>query len=168
MRSLLLAFFMVTSSCLFAQRYSVMPPNRYSFTTVGGGFPYAGIKTAFEVREHVFIEVQAFTDGGNLWRTDRYNDWRSLSILRALPLEPLHSEFRVGVGIVQSEERLLNQSANSFGVAPQIGYTLFIHPKCGLSSSITWPLSRAKRLTPGVLIGLEYRIGRYVKENGLH
>jgi hypothetical protein len=72
------------------------------------------------------------------------------------------------MGIVQSEERLTNLGVNSFGIAPEVGYTVLLHPQWAASSSITWPLSSASNLTPGILFSVEYRIGRYEKENGLH
>lgn len=151
-----------------AQKFGRMNPNRFTYISAGAGYPYVGGKLGYEVRPHIFLEGQALTDGGGIWKENQFNDWRSLSLIRSIPIAPLRSEIRLGMGIVQSEERVLNQKANSFGAAPQIGYTLHLHPKWAVSSSITWPMSSAANLTPGVLFSMEYRIGRYVKENGLY
>ena len=164
MATLMLLF----SVALSAQKFGGMETNRHTYISAGAAYPYVGVKLGYEIRQDVFIEAQALTDGGGIWKENVFNDWRSVSLIRALSLESLHSEFRVGMGIVQSEERLTNQRANSFGLAPQVGYTLVLHPQWSASSSITWPLSPASNLTPGILFSIEYRIGRYEKENGLH
>ena len=168
MRRILAALMLLFSVALSAQKFGGMEPNRHTYISAGAAYPYVGIKAGYEIRQDIFIEVQALTDGGGIWKENVFNDWRSLSLVRAISLESLHSEFRAGMGIVQSEERLTNQRANSFGIAPQVGYTLFLSPRWATSSSITWPLSPASNLTPGVLFSIEYRIGRYEKENGLH
>ena len=168
MRRTLAALMLLFSVVLNAQKFGGMEPNRYTYISAGAAYPYVGIKAGYEIQQDVFIEVQALTDGGGIWKENVFNDWRSISLIRALSLESLHSEFRAGMGIVQSEERLTNQRANSFGIAPQVGYTLFLHRHWAASSSITWPLSAASNLTPGILFSIEYRMGRYEKENGLH
>jgi hypothetical protein len=168
MRRIYILAMLLFSAALSAQKFGGMEPNRYTYISAGAAYPYVGIKVGYEIRQDVFIEVQALTDGGGIWKENVFNDWRSVSLIRALSLESLHSEFRAGMGIVQSEERLTNQRANSFGIAPQVGYTLVFHPQWSASSSITWPLSPASNLTPGILFSIEYRIGRYEKENGLH
>ena len=168
MRRILAALMLLFSVALSAQKFGGMEPNRHTYISAGAAYPYVGIKAGYEIRQDIFIEVQALTDGGGIWKENVFNDWRSLSLVRAISLESLHSEFRAGMGIVQSEERLTNQRANSFGIAPQVGYTLFLSPRWATSSSITWPLSPASNLTPGVLFSIEYRVGRYEKENGLH
>jgi len=159
---------LLISTVLSAQKFGGMEPNRYTYISAGAAYPYVGIKAGYEISPDVFVEAQALTDGGGIWKENVFNDWRSLSLVRAITIESLHSEFRAGMGIVQSEERLTNQRANSFGIAPQVGFTLLLHPQWAASSSITWPLSPASNLTPGVLFSIEYRIGRYEKENGLH
>ncbi|MGB1281474.1 MAG: hypothetical protein ACPG53_00890 [Schleiferiaceae bacterium] len=168
MRRTLAALMLLFSAALSAQKFGGMEPNRYTYISAGAAYPYVGVKVGYEIQQDVFIEVQALTDGGGIWKENVFNDWRSLSFVRALSIESLHSEFRAGMGIVQSEERLTNQRANSFGIAPQVGYTLFLHRQWAASSSITWPLSPASNLTPGILFSIEYRIGCYEKENGLH
>ena len=168
MRRILAALMLLFSVALSAQKSGGMEPNRYTYISAGAAYPYVGVKIGYEIRPNVFVEAQALTDGGGIWKENVFNDWRSLSLVRAISLESLNSEFRAGMGIVQSEERLTNQRANSFGIAPQVGYTLFLSPRWATSSSITWPLSPASNLTPGVLFSIEYRIGRYEKENGLH
>lgn len=168
MRRILAALMLLFSATLSAQKFGGMEPNRHTYISAGAAYPYVGIKAGYEIRQDIFIEVQALTDGGGIWKENVFNDWRSVSLIRALSLENLYSEFRAGMGIVQSEERLTNQRANSFGIAPQVGFTLLLHPKWAASSSITWPISPASNLTPGVLFSIEYRVGRYEKENGLH
>lgn len=155
MRRTLAALMLLFSATLSAQKFGGMEPNRYTYISAGAAYPYVGIKVGYEIRQDVFIEVHALTDGGSIWKENVFNDWRSLSFVRALSLESLHSEFRAGMGIVQSEERLTYQSANSFGIAPQVGYTLFLHRQWAASSSITWPLSPASNLTPGILFSIE-------------
>jgi hypothetical protein len=168
MKRLILCVFMLYSVGAAAQKFGRMNPNRFTYISAGAAYPYVGGKIGFEFRPRVFLEGQALTDGGGIWKENQFNDWRSLSLVRSIPINPLRSEIRLSMGIVQSEERVLSQKANTFGVAPQIGYTLHLHPKWAASSSITWPLSSAANLTPGVLFSMEYRIGRYVKENGLY
>ena len=168
MRRTLAALMLLFSAALSAQKFGAMEPNRYTYISAGAAYPYVGIKVGYEIREDVFIEVQALTDGGGIWKENVFNDWRSVSLIRGLSLESLHSEFRAGIGIVQSEERLTNLGVKSFGIAPEVGYTVLLHPQWAASSSITWPISPASNLTLGILFSIEYRIGRYEKENGLH
>ena len=168
MKQIFILLFSLSFIHVSAQKFGKMKPNRFTYINAGAAYPYVGAKIGYEVRPHVFLEGQALTDGGGIWKENQFNDWRSLSLVRSIPIPTLRSEIRLGMGVVQSEERVLNQKSNTFGAAPQIGYTIHLHPKWAISSSITWPLSSAANLTPGVLFCLEYRIGRYVKENGLY
>lgn len=151
-----------------AQRYNSMRANRFSYIHIGGGAPYVSLKGGFEFQPSTFVELQGHTDGGGIWRGNTYNDWRSLSLLRALRIPSMGSEIRLGCGIVQSEERILNQKSNTFGAAPQIALIKQFGENWALGGSATWPFSPAQYLTPAITLGLEYRIGRYVKENGLY
>lgn len=168
MKTILLALMLGQISVASAQQYNKMNPNRFTFISAGFAHPYVGGKIGYEIRPHVFVEGQALTDGGGIWKENQFNDWRSLSLVRSIPIVTLRSEIRAGMGIVQSEERVIGQKANTFGAAPQLGYAVHLHDCWAVTSSITWPLSAASNLTPGVLVSLEHRIGRYVKENGLY
>ena len=123
------------SATLSAQKFG-MENQQIHLHSAGAAYPYVGMKVGYEIRQDVFIEVQALTDGGGIWKENVFNDWRSVSLIRALSLESLHSEFRAGMGIVQSEERLINQRANSFGIAPQVGYALLFHPQWSASTAL--------------------------------
>ena len=145
-----------------------MAPNRFTHMTIGGSYPYVGIQIGYEYDQNTYIQLQGFTDGGGLWRENTFNDWRTLSVVQKIPLNAIKSEFRLGIGLVQTAEKLNGQKSNTFGLAPQIGYAWYPLQSLGISGSWTWPYSPATSLTTGVLIGIEYRMGRYVKENGLH
>jgi len=164
----LVLFLVLWSSNLSAQRYAAMQSNRFSYFSIGGGYPYVGIQIGYEYDQNTYIHLQGFTDGGGIWRENSFNDWRTLSVVRKIPLDPLHSEVRLGMGIVQTAEQLSQQKSNTFGAAPQVGYAWYPTNQLGISGSWTWPYSPATSLTTGVLFSLEYRIGRYVKENGLY
>ncbi len=152
----------------FGQRHSSMHANRSTFFNMGGGYPYVGVQFGYEYDQNTYLQFQALTDGGGIWKDNKFNDWRTFSVIRKIPLEPLHSEVRLGMGIVQTAEQLSQQRANTFGAAPQIGYAWHLTKNLGVMASWTWPFSPAAKLATGVLVGLEYRIGRYVKENGLY
>jgi hypothetical protein len=151
-----------------AQRYGSMHANRYSYVHVDTGIPYVSVKGGYEVQKNIHVEVQAHTDGGSIWRVNSHNDWRSLSLLRAVRIAPLQTELRCGMGILQSEERIIQQKSNTFGVAPQLAIVSNVHKNIAVGGSITWPISPALNLTPAIGMGIEYRMGRYVKENGLY
>lgn len=168
MKRLWFLLFLLFSTSVSAQKFGHMNANRYSYVSMGAAYPYVGIKAAYEIRKNTLLQVSGYTDGGGLWKENQYNDWRSLSILHSMPIAALRSELRGGIGIVQSEERLLNQKSNSFGISPEIAYALHPYKSLALTAAISWPISPAANLTPGVLFSAEYRIGRYVKENGLY
>ena len=167
-KSLLLAALIFFSTLSFGQRHTSMYANRYSFFNIGGGYPYVGVQMGYEYDKNTYLQFQALTDGGGIWKENTFNDWRTFSVIRKIPLEPLHSEVRFGMGIVQTAERLSQQRANTFGAAPQIGFAWHLTKNVGMMASWTWPFSPATALTPGVLFGVEYSIGRYAKENGLY
>ena len=150
------------------QGLNEMSANRFSFISLGGGFPYVSARMAYEATHNTYIEVQGLTDGGGVWKENVYNDWRSISLLKAFDLKPLSTEIRIGAGIVQTAEQLGQQRSNTFGMTPSLGFSTVIHPKWAVYGSIYYPISPATSLTTGISFGLEYRIGRYVKVNGLH
>jgi hypothetical protein len=168
MKKLILSFFILTVFAAYGQRSGHMRPNRFSYISAGGAYPYVGGQFGFEFDPLTYVQIQAFTDGGGIWKENKFNDWRTLSVVRYLPMKSIGSELRVGMGIVQTEERISTQKANSFGAAPQIGWMTKIRPNIGLQASFTYPISPASNLTPGILFSLECRMGRYVKENGLY
>ena len=167
-KSLVLAAFVCFSTLSFGQRHSSMHANRYTYFTMGGGYPYFGVQFGYQYDQNTYLQIQALTDGGGIWKENKFNDWRTFSVIRKIPLEPLHSEVRIGMGIVQTAEQLSQQRANTFGAAPQLGYAWHPTKNVGVMVSWTWPYSPATSLTTGVLFGVEYRIGRYAKENGLY
>ena len=152
----------------YGQGSNEMAPNRFSYISLGGGIPYVSARIAYEATHNTYIEVQGLTDGGGVWKENVYNDWRSISLLKAFDLKPLSSEIRIGAGIVQTAERISQQRSNTFGMTPSLGFSSVIRPKWAIYGSIYHPISPATSLTAGISFGLEYRMGRYVKENGLY
>ena len=169
MRRLLLLL-VLTSAYLssMGQGLEQMEPNRFSYVSLGAGFPYVSGRIAFEATHNTYIELQGLTDGGGIWRSNVYNDWRSISLIKAFDLKPLASEIRIGAGMVQTAEKITQQRSNTFGMTPSLGFSSVIHPKWAIYGSVYYPISPATSLTTGITFGLEYRIGRYVKENGLY
>ena len=145
-----------------------MESNRFSYVSLGLGFPYVSGRIAYEATHNTYIEVQGLTYGGGIWRSNVNNDWRSISLIKAFDLKPLASEIRIGAGMVQTAEKITQQRSNTFGMAPSLGFSTVIHSKWAIYGSLYYPISPATSLTTGITLGLEYRIGRYVKENGLY
>ena len=145
-----------------------MESNRFSYVSLGLGFPYVSGRIAYEATKNTYIELQGLTDGGGIWRTNVFNDWRSISLIKAIDIKPFASEVRFGAGIVQTAESIKQQQSNTFGMAPSLGFATTIKPKCSIYGALYYPISPATSLTTGITFGLEYRIGRYAKENGLH
>ena len=55
------------------------------------------------------------------------------------------------------------------GVIPQLDGIININKKVNIGVSVVWPISSAQNLIlPTTTFCIEYRVGRYVKENGLH
>jgi len=169
MRKLVLLL-VLTSICFpsLGQGLGQMEPNRFNYVSLGLGFPYVNGRIAYEATHNTYIEVQGLTDGGGIWRSNVYNDWRSISLIKAFDLKPLASEFRIGAGLVQTAEKIKQQQSNTFGMTPSLGFSTVIHSKWAIYGSLYYPISPATSLTTGITLGLEYRIGRYVKENGLY
>ena len=169
MRRLVLLL-VLTSICFpsLGQGLGQMESNRFSYVSLGLGFPYVSGRIAYEATHNTYIEVQGLTDGGGIWRSNVYNDWRSISLIKAFDLKPLASEIRIGAGMVQTAEKIKQQQSNTFGMTPSLGFSTLIHSKWAIYGSLYYPISPATSLTTGITLGLEYRIGRYVKENGLY
>ena len=169
MRRLVLLL-VLTSICFpsLGQGLGQMESNRFSYVSLGLGFPYVSGRIAYEATHNTYIEVQGLTDGGGIWRSNVYNDWRSISLIKAIDLKPLASEIRIGAGMVQTAEKNTQQRSNTFGMTPSLGFSTVIHSKWAIYSSLYYPISPATNLTTGITLGLEYLIGRYVKENGLY
>ena len=166
-----LVLLLVLASICFpslGQGLGQMESNRFSYVSLGLGFPYVSGRIAYEATHNTYIEVQGLTDGGGIWRSNVYNDWRSISLIKAFDLKPLASEIRIGAGMVQTEEKITQQRSNTFGMTPSLGFSTVIHSKWAIYGSLYYPISPATSLTTGITLGLEYRIGRYVKENGLY
>ena len=45
-----------------------MEPNRFSYVSLGLGFPYVSGRIAYEATQNTYIEVQGLTDGGGIWK----------------------------------------------------------------------------------------------------
>ena len=166
-----LVLLLVLASICFpslGQGLGQMETNRFSYVSLGLGFPYVSGRIAYEATHNTYIEVQGLTDGGGIWRSNVYNDWRSISLIKAFDLKPLASEIRIGAGMVQTAEKIKQQQSNTFGMTPSLGFSTVIHSKWAIYGSLYYPISPATSLTTGITLGLEYRIGRYVKENGLY
>ena len=61
-----------------------MESNRFSYVSLGLGFPYVSGRIAYEATKNTFIELQGLTDGGGIWRTNVFNDWRSISLIKEI------------------------------------------------------------------------------------
>ena len=116
-----LVLLLVLASICFpslGQGLGQMETNRFSYVSLGLGFPYVSGRIAYEATHNTYIEVQGLTDGGGIWRSNVYNDWRSISLIKAFDLKPLASEIRIGAGMVQTEEKITQQQSNTFGMTP--------------------------------------------------
>ncbi len=100
--------FSVVLLCAFkninAQRYQQMSSNRDNYISVGIAYPYTGVKLGLQLKPDLFIEGQALTDGGAIWKEDEYNDWRCLTILKGWQLPYVNSKLKFGGGLIQTEE----------------------------------------------------------------
>lgn len=152
----------------FGQKFQPMEPNMFTYVHAGGGNPYISGKIGYEFRPSYFVELQGFTDGGGIWNNSTYNDWRTLSLLKAVRISKIKTEIRAGAGIVQSSEQLLKQRFDSFGFAPQVSAMVLLHPNVGMGVSYTHPISSITNLSPALTVGIEYRIGRYEPNDGLY
>ena len=128
-RLLLLVILSTTCFHSVGQDVGQMNPNRFSYVSLGAGFPYVSGRIAFEATHNTYIELQGLTDGGGIWRSNVYNDWRSVSLIKAFDLKPLASEIRIGAGMVQTAEKITQQGSNTFGMTPSLGFSSVIHPK---------------------------------------
>jgi hypothetical protein len=108
-KTALVLFLFCASFSIYGQGSNEMAPNRFSYISLGGGYPYVTARIAYEGTRNTYIEVQGLTDGGGVWKENVYNDWRSISLLKAFDLKPLSSEIRIGAGIVQTAERISQQ-----------------------------------------------------------
>ncbi len=45
-----------------------MTHNRFSYASLGAGFPYVSVRFAFEATHNTYIELQGLTDGGGVWK----------------------------------------------------------------------------------------------------
>ena len=166
---LILSLMSFLSPIIYGQQNGSMESNRYSYLSLGKGPQYTAVKFGYDLKPHLYLEVQSLTDGGGLWKeSNPFNDWRALSFLGAVNLPRLRTELRVGLGIMHTSERG-STFFRSMGIAPQISNVIHVHKKIALGTSVIWPISSAQNLIlPTTVFCIEYRIGRYVKEDGLH
>lgn len=165
---IIILIFTITSTSLSAQKFGAVDPNRFTYIHLAGGNPYMGGKIGYELRSTVYLEGQAFTDGGGIWNSSSFNDWRSFSLLKAYRIQKLRTEIRGGMGIVQTSEKLFKQGLGSFGMAPQIGAYILVTPEIGIGASYTHPLTNVTNTSSAFTVGIEYRIGRYEPDDGLY
>ena len=151
-----------------AQRYQQMFPNRDNYFSIGAGYPYIGIELRHELIPSFFLEGQAFTDGGALWKEDKYNDWRCITFLKVFKLSSLHSEIRLGGGLAQSEEPPFNGQSIHIKTALHIACSYQIKRTFFLSWSATYPFSDLTNMYPGLLYSIAYRFKSYSREIGLY
>mgnify|MGYP006901753432 CR=1 FL=1 len=166
---LILVFISFWSVNIYGQHNRSMESNRFSYVSSGQGIQYTAVKIGYDIRSNLYIELQSLTDGGGIWKeSNTYNDWRVLSFLGAIDVALLRTELRAGMGIMHTNESSSN-FFKSMGIAPQISGVIRVYKKVGIGVSVVWPISSAQNLIlPTTTFCIEYRIGRYVKENGLH
>ena len=164
--------FSVALLCAFkninAQRYQQMSSNRDNYVSIGIAYPYTGVKLGLQLRPNLFLEGQALTDGGAIWKEDKYNDWRSLTILKVWQFPFENSKLKFGGGLVQTEEPPNISNKMRIETAMQLAYCFPINRTVFVSSSITYPFSKTINIYPAFLYSLEFRFKSYWKENGLH
>ena len=167
---LIISLISFCSHSVYGQKYGPMEPNRFSYLSVGQGCNYTSLKAGYDIKPNIYLEILFLSDGGRIWEElNRYNDWRSLSLLRVVNIAPLRSQLRFGVGIMHTSE---NTSAliKGMGVTPQISGVIRVHKKVAIGASVIWPIaiSPAKKLIlPTKVFTVEYTIGRYIKKSGL-
>ncbi len=166
---LILFFISFWSANSYGQHNRSMEPNRFSYVSIGQGIQYTAVKVAYDIRPNLYLELQVLSDGGGIWKSNNsFNDIRALSVLRTVNIALLRTQFRAGIGILQSRENLPT-SFMDLGVIPQLNGIININKKVNIGVSVVWPISSARNLIlPTTTFCVEYRIGRYVKENGLH
>lgn len=163
--------FSVVLLCAFkninAQRYQQMSSNRDNYVSVGIANPYTGVKLGLQLKPDLFLEGQALTDGGAIWKEDEYNDWRCLTILKGWQLPFVNSKLKFGGGLIQTEEPPFTIDKIHLQTAMQLAYSIPIIQNCLISWSITYPFSKTLNVYPAFLYSLEFRFKSYSKENGL-
>ena len=161
--------FSVALLCAFkninAQRYQQMSSNRDNYVSVGIANPYTGVKLGLQLKPDLFLEGQALSDGGAIWKEDEYNDWRCLTILKGWQLPYVKLKF--GGGLIQTEEPPFTIDKIRLQTAMQLAYSIPIIQNCLISGSITYPFSKTLNVYPAFLYSLEFRFKSYSKENGL-
>ena len=150
-----------------AQRYQRMTPNRDNYLSIGCAKSYTGVRLGLQLSPHFFLEGQALTDGGAIWKADEYNDWRCLTILKGWQLPCKNSKLKFGGGLVQTEEPPFTIDKMRFQTAVQLAYSIPINQNYFISWSITYPYSKILNINPVILYSLEYRLRTYSKANGL-
>ena len=138
--------FSVALLCAFkiinAQRYQQMASNRDNYVSIGIAYPYTRVKLGLQLKPDVFIEGQALTDGGAIWKEDKYNDWRSLTILKVWQFPFTNSKLKFGGGLVQTEEPPNISNKMRIETAMQLAYCFPINRNVLISWSITYPYSK--------------------------
>ena len=164
--------FSIALLCAFkninAQRYQQMSSNRDNYVSIGIAYPYTGVKLGLQLKPDVFLEGQALTDGGAIWKEDKYNDWRSLTILKVWQFPFTNYKLKFGGGLVQTEEPPNISNKMRIETAMQLAYCFPINRSVLISWSITYPYSKTLNIYPAFLYSLEFRFKSYTKENGLH
>ena len=151
-----------------AQRYQQMASNRDNYVSIGIAYPYTGVKLGLQLKPNLFLEGQALTDGGAIWKEDKYNDWRSLTILKVWQFPFTNSKLKFGGGLVQTEEPPNISNKMRIETAMQLAYCFPINRSFLISWSITYPFSKTLNIYPAFIYSLEFRFKSYSKENGLH
>lgn len=152
------------------QRYQHMEPNSIIYLELGSGIHYSGIKAGFELQPRTFLELQALTDGGGLWRKyDRLNDWRILSIVHHLNLGLDDANLILGTGIIQTTEGIKGMFTNdNMGLAPQIGLLYRVSRRSNFSLTTMLPISHAPKISWGVLASYRFHFYFFRPEHGLY
>lgn len=169
MKIVLICFSLLFSSSVYGQKFSSVAPNRFGYFGIGKGPYYWSVKSGIEIQPFVYVDVQAFSDGGYAWkRENKHNDWRTLSIQRGYRIDKANTEIRGGMGVLQTAEFVRELRDNSWGSAAQLGVLWVAQPHLSFSVNYTLPMSPAYGLKSALNFSFEYRWGYYKKENGLY
>ncbi len=151
------------------QRFQRMVPNSVVYFEVGTGLNYTAVKTGVEIQPKTYLELQALTDGGKLWnKYDRRNDWRSLSLVTHHPLPVSGLSLITGAGIIQTTEGIKAMFTNeNMGLAPQVGLLYARTRRSNWSVTAVFPVSRAPKITMGVLASYRFHLYFFRPERGI-
>ena len=88
--------FSVALLCAFkninAQHFQLMSSNRDNYVSA---LVPTQVEAGLQLKPNLFLEGQALTEGGAIWKEDKYNDWRSLTILKVWQFPIKNSKLKI-------------------------------------------------------------------------